>query len=277
MTGADYIARLQRHLADYKSGFLGVHESGSWGKPPRHYPHILPPDRRELNIVASFREAFWRSQRRSGWKLHKYFHHLSSSQALAFNIFFPLYPHVPSGMPATRRILGLPDEAVCQVDFEAVLDAVEGTNIDALVETGEGTRTIVEVKLTERGFGGAREDERHLAKLADVYRPLLLGRVEPSCLEPSAFFRDYQLYRNLAQIRRDTADRVLLLIPRARRRLWQHANAWCDSQALGSLRGCIRVAAIEDLISALSADSEHADIDNAAIAEVSRKYIVPAG
>jgi hypothetical protein len=277
VTDSDYIARLQRHLAEYKSSVLRVHESGSWGKPPRSYPHILPPDRRELNIVAPFREAFWRSQRRSGWKLHKHFHHLSSSQAFTFNIFFPLYPDVPSGMPATRRILGLPDEAVCHVDFEAVPDAVEGTNIDALIEADEGTRTIVEVKLTERAFGGAQEDERHLAKLADIYRPLLHGRVDARCLEPSAFFRDYQLYRNLAQIRRDSADRVLLLIPKARTQLWRHASAWCDSAALGKLHGCIRVVAIEDLITALTEDSRDMDVSRPGIAEVSRKYILPAG
>jgi hypothetical protein len=263
-------------LAEYKTSVLGVHESGSWGKPPRPYPHILPPDRRELNIVAEFREAFWRSQRRSGWKLHKYFHHLSSSQALAFNIFFPMYPDVPFGMALTRGLLGLPNDAACQVDFEAVLDVGEGTNIDALIETAEGTRTIVEVKLTERAFGRALEDERHLAKLADVYRPLLLGRVEASCLEPSVFFRDYQLYRNLAQIRRESGDRVLFLIPKARTQLWQHANAWCESQALGALRGCVRVVAVEDLITALIEDSDGMEMGKAAIAEVSRKYVLPA-
>jgi restriction endonuclease-like protein len=174
------------------------------------------------------------------WKLHKYFHHLSSSQALAFNVFFPLYPDVPSGMTATRRVLGLPVDAICRLRFEAVLDAVEGTNIDALIVTDEGTRTIVEVKLTERAFGRAREDDRHLTKLASVYRPLLFGRVDDSCLEPSTFFRDYQLYRNLAQTRRDSSDRVLLLISKARTQLWRHASDWCDSAGLGTLHGCPR-------------------------------------
>ena len=149
--------------------------------------------------MTSIREAFWRAQRRRGWKLHKYFHHLSSSQALAFNLLFLLYPEVPSRMVATRRILGLPEDVTCRLDFEAVLDAAEGTNIDALICTADGTRTIVEIKLTERAFGAAPADERHLAKLVDIYGPRLAGRVASSCLEPSAFFRDYQLYRNLAQ------------------------------------------------------------------------------
>lgn len=157
MTDSVYIARLQEHLTNYKSSVLLVQESGFWGKPPRAYPHILPAERRELNIVTSIREAFWRAQHRRGWKLHKYFHHLSSSQALAFNVLFLLYPEVPSRMVATRQIFGLPEGVPCHLDFEAVLDKVEGTNIDALIWTADGTRTIIEAKLTEsvrRGPGG---------------------------------------------------------------------------------------------------------------------------
>lgn len=277
MTDTRYIARLQRHLTNYKSSVLLIQESGFWGRPPRAYPHILPAERRELNIITPFREAFWRAQRQRGWKLHKYFHHLSSSQALAFNLLFLLYPEVPSRMVATRRILGLPQDVPCHLDFETVLDAREGTNIDALICTVEGTRTILEVKLTERAFGAAPADERHLAKLADIYSPRLSGRVERSCLEPSAFFRDYQLYRSLAQVRRDSADRVLLLLPRARTQLWQHAASWCESATLGSLRRCVQVVALEDIVVALTADSANVDLDRAAIAEVTRKYIMAAG
>jgi hypothetical protein len=108
-------------------------------------------------------------------------------------------------MVATRRLLGLPEGVPGHLDFEAVLDAGEGTNIDALIWTADGTRTIIEAKLTERAFGAAPADERHLAKLANIYRPRLAGRVESCCLEPPAFFRDYKLYRNLAQVRCDSA------------------------------------------------------------------------
>jgi len=174
-------------------------------------------------------------------------------------------------MVATRKVLGLRIDEKCKLDFETVLDEAEGTNIDALLRTQTGARKIGEVKLTERAFGRAKADERHLIKLERLYKPALAGRVADSCLQ--AFFRDYQLYRNLTQIRRDSEDRVLLLIPKARTQLWQHATSWCDSPTLDALRGCIRVVAIEDLIAALTRDSEQSDIGKAAIAEVSRKYI----
>ena len=92
MTDSDYVARLQHHLVNYKTSVLGVHESGFWGTPPQSYDHILPVRLRELNIVAPLRDTFWREQCRVGWKLHQYFHHLSSSQALAFNLLFSIYP-----------------------------------------------------------------------------------------------------------------------------------------------------------------------------------------
>jgi hypothetical protein len=276
MNDAGYISRLWRHLASYKENVLHIEESGVWGTQRRPYDHILPVDRRQLNIVAPLRDAFWREQSRRGWKLHHNFHHLSSSQALAFNLLYPLYPDVPAGMAATRRALGLPATVPCRLDFEAILDRSEGTNIDALFTTADGARTIVEIKLTERMFGTAKADDRHLAKLAGIYRPRLSGRVADRCLEPAAFFRDYQLYRSLVQIRRDSADRVVLLLPRARTQLWQHASSWCDAEMLDTLRGRVGVVALEDVVAALAADFARVGQDGAAINEVSQKYI-PAG
>ena len=277
MTDSDYIARLQRHLVNYKPSVLRVQESGFWGIPPKAYPHILQVELRELNIVAPLRDTFWREQCRVGWKLHQYFHHLSSSQALAFNLLFSIYPEVPTRMRATRRVLGLPEDLPCQLEFERILDTRERTNIDALISAADGTRTIIEVKLTERAFGSARADVRHLAKLNDVYRPLLAGRIADGCLEPISFFRDYQLYRNLAQIRLGTSDRVLLLLPKARPRLWRHAVTWCQSPLLGPMGRRVQAVAIEEVVSALVEDSRGLKHAGDVAAEVSQKYILPAG
>jgi hypothetical protein len=179
-------------------------------------------------------------------------------------------------MTATRHALSVPADVRCHLDFEAVLDSSEGTNIDALISTADGHRTIIEIKFTERTFGAARADARHLAKLENVYKPLLTGRVAESCFQPTTFFRNYQLYRNLAQVRRDSADRVLLLLPRARTELWQHAMTWCRSAALDTLSQCIEVVAIEDLIAALTADAATCKENREVVIEISRKYI-PAG
>jgi hypothetical protein len=235
MNDALYVKKLRHHLTDYRSQTLCV-EAGEWGDPPRSYGHILPRGESHLNIVGPLRNQFRLALGEKGWTLHRFFHHLSSSQALAFNLFLPIYPMVPTSFVMTRRILGLGDTATA-IDFEVMLPNGDGTNIDVLVSEATDRRTVIEVKLTEGSFGRASHDDRHLVKLRSVYAPLLSGRLAEEMLEPKVFFRDYQLIRQLAQLRPMTEDRALLLLPRARTRLWNYANAWCAQSALGSLAG----------------------------------------
>ena len=272
MTDTEYIARLKAHLAGYRVGVLQVEEFGHWRKHPTPYEHILPMRYRERNIVASIRDRFWAAQAERKWGLHEGFHHLSSSQALAFNLFFAAYPELPPTFIAFRRVLGLSAKGHHSVDFEVVLNKKEGTNIDVLLTAAAGVRTIVEVKLTERSFGRARADQRHLDKLRKVYGPLLAGRIADECLEPKCFFSSYQLFRNLAQIRPGHLDRVVFLIPRARTALWAHSIAWCQSPTLGDLRRQVAVVATEDLIEALVRDSNSPDMPAGLADEIVAKY-----
>ena len=272
MTDTEYIARLKEHLAGYRVRALQVEESGHWGTPPSPYGHILPMRYRERNIVASIRDRFWVAQADRKWGLHQYFHHLSSSQALAFNLFFAAYPELPTTFIAFRRALGLNADGRHSVDFEVVLDQKEGTNIDVLLTAAAGLRTVIEVKLTERSFGRARADERHLDKLNDVYRPRLVGRIADECLEPKCFFSSYQLFRNVAQIRPGHADRVVFLMPRGRTALWAHAMAWCQSPRLGEMRDQVAVVATEDMVEALVQDSISPDMPAGLAAEILAKY-----
>ena len=271
---AEYIERLRRHLADYRERELGV-PAGVWGIPAREYGHILPPQHKKLNIVEPLRGNFWRAHAVHRWRLHRYFHHLTSSQAFAFNLFFPLYPNLPPSFVETRRLLDIGGSDPVAVDFEVELSVGDGTNIDVLLTDHEDRRTVIEVKLTEAAFGRARRDCHHLDKLAKTYTPLLRGRVADSVLEPAAFFRDYQLYRNLAQLRRGLDDRVVLLLPKARGRLWRFASEWCRRQELGTFSGLISVVAVEDLIVAMQADARSAAIDPRAFQTVELKYMVP--
>ena len=274
MTDTEYIALLKAHLAGYRVGVLQVEEFGHWRKHPTPYEHILPIRYRERNIVASIRDRFWAAQAERNWGLHQCFHHLSSSQALAFNLFFAAYPELPPTFIAFRRVLGLSAEGPQSVDFEVVLDQEEGTNIDVLLTAATGVKTIVEVKLTERSFGRARADQRHLEKLRDVYRPRLMGRIADECLEPKRFFSSYQLFRNVAQIRPGFPDRVVFLIPCARTALWAHAIAWCESPNLGALRNQVAVVAMEDIIEALVQDSNSPDMPAGLAGEIVAKYLL---
>ncbi len=84
-----YAERMKAHLAAYKRHSLGVSEDGVWAKTGNSYPHILPTDRQQLNILEPFRHEFWAycEAHKPAIRLHRDFHHLNSSQALTFNLF----------------------------------------------------------------------------------------------------------------------------------------------------------------------------------------------
>lgn len=273
MEDAEYVRTLKAHLAAHRQDDLKA-PAGTWGDPPRNYDHILPREKYELNMVAAIRDHFWREHKLRAWKLHQYFHHLSSSQAFAFNVFFPVYPDLPSTFRATRCLLGIVEDA-CNIDFEVEFQNGDGTNIDVLLTEQSGRRTVLEVKLTEGSFGRARHDERHVQKLRRLYRPLLTGRLPAPLLEERPFFRDYQLFRNLAQLRCQSDDRLILVLPRARKKLWKFANDWCARTDLGEFCGAANVVAIEDLIEALQNDARRAVTYPQAFDEIAHKYLPP--
>src|SRR4051812_16548522 len=94
MSSMSYNLMLREHLAKYKQEVLGEAESGSW-RDHGPYPHILPESKQALNIIPEVRAEFWdyieecQATESRRVKLHRDFAHLNSSQALAFNLFFP--------------------------------------------------------------------------------------------------------------------------------------------------------------------------------------------
>ena len=85
-----YQTALKKHLAEYKANRLGVREAGVYRKTGRAYQHLLPSNLRYLNLLESIRAEFREYLRHNpAIRLHPDFHHLNSSQALAFNLFFP--------------------------------------------------------------------------------------------------------------------------------------------------------------------------------------------
>jgi len=89
-----YSKTLQKNLTRYKHDRLGVKEAGVYlhqGKEIR-CGHILPRELKWLNLLESHRaeiRAYLAAHK--DVKLHKYFHHLNSSQAFALNLFYPYF------------------------------------------------------------------------------------------------------------------------------------------------------------------------------------------
>jgi hypothetical protein len=257
-----YEERLRAHLAKYKFRVLRVLESGARRGARTGVlatpPYILPPEQQRLNILAPFRERFWAEfDAASGERrlpLHRDFAHLTSSQAMAFNLFYPLVADRDWARAFLQGVLGLQDAAPRRLAFEYAEDPEEGTHFDFFIEldaASKGGKIYLEAKLCELGFGAADLDERHGEKLARVYAPRLSALVEPKWLEPDAFFRRYQLLRILCYL--DKPESVLFIVlPRANEPLRKALEVLPDITA-GALRGRVRTLYLEEVVEKLPA------------------------
>lgn len=251
-----YQDELITHLTAYKQTHLGGPSAGTYRHRGRDVPyaHILPTRCSRLNFLEESRDeitSFLRANPQI--KLHKYFHHLNSSQAFALNLLVPFFEGGPSASRALLAALGQQTELLCW-EPEAIPDPTEGTNLDAVWETNDGGRTFCEVKLSESDFGKARLDERHLAKFSDIYLPRLAPHLSPELQVATGFFGSYQILRNVWHMLGAPKGRLIFLIPRGNTQLWPMLNSVL-SRVSASARERIRVVAIEEVLEILAIDT----------------------
>ena len=271
--GKGYRDRMLGHLAKYKRTVLKVDADGIWYRNGRSYPHILPRERRELNLLHPVRSRWMRHVAEKQIKLHSDFHHLNSSQAFAFNLFFPLLNSSSNTQWALLQALGLSGRIV-EWEFESVPDSKEGTNFDLWLDLELGGQAFFEVKLTEPDFGSAPNDASHREKRRNIYNARLASRgVNPS-LADSAFFKCYQLFRNFCYADPHTQSTVLLVVPRENEKVRDDANEFIEAFVSPAYRLAMRVVYIEDLVSRLRADSAVDTEGQAALEALAAKYML---
>lgn len=270
---SNYAKHLNAHLASYKARCLGAFDPGTYmyrGQELR-YEHILPKDQGWLNLLAPYRTDIQRYlSARPAISLHRYFHHLNSSQAFALNLFFPYFEN--GGSSQLLAAMGCTGE-LSSWDPECIVDLDEGTNVDVTWQSG-GIRTYCEVKLSEQEFGTTKDDERHRLKLEQIYRPALTGACSPEWLDPEPFFKQYQLFRNVWLVAREPGANLVFLVPRANTKIWRQLTAFLGILH-DPLANRVRAVAIEDVIDSLAAA---ADLPPALriYAELLReKYVLP--
>jgi len=269
-----YQRTLKAHLAAFKVRELAIEDPGIFRYRDRDVPcdHILPWQHSERNLTDLARPLVQTYERKDpGLKRHRYFHHLNSSQAFAFNLFFPYFSGPESGASALLRALGQAAELMSWIP-EAIPDKAEASNIDAIWRTSDGCTTFCEVKLSETGFGKAVADERRLRKLAEKYQPVLKNHVEPQALSPEVFFESYQFMRNVWHMIHDPANSLVFLLPRGNRGLWT-ALQHLMPLVVESTRNRIRAVAVEDLLRDLSNDAACPEYLRAYAGELGTKYV----
>jgi hypothetical protein len=266
----DYQAAITAHLSRYAKRRLGVFETGTYKG--RHYAHILPPHLRFLNLLEPVRaELQDYLHANPAITLHQYFHHLNSSQAFAFNLFYPYFSSGVEVAGALTGALGLRSN-ISAWEFEHVSDRAEGTNVDVMWRAANGTITFCEVKLSETGFGTAHDDAPHRKKLDGIYRPRLKGAISSEFLDETNFFRNYQLLRNISLLAESPGHRLVILLPRENEMLapsLQLVLAALESK----IRGQILMVYIEDCIEALKNDTILAPEFRIYASSLAEKYI----
>ena len=250
-----YKDRLLKHLAGYRRDTLNVAEPGVFRYQGRDVQkeHILPKLEQWKGIPSEQRDSVRRYVEASAIRLHRYFHHLNSSQAFALSLFVPFFEDDREGSAALLRALSI-DGSLQSWAAEAVPDPVEGTNLDAEWSTSEGRRYVCELKLTESNFGKAENDAAHREKLERVYEPRLRGLVRPSRLEAESFFDSYQILRNIWHAAHDARCHVVFLHPRQRGDLSQILKPVLDDITCDDLRSRVIEAHLEDVLERLIQD-----------------------
>jgi hypothetical protein len=207
----------------YKFRILGVLTSGAL-KGPRtgtlaERPHVLPAGKERLNILAPYRDRFWAEfDRGEGRALARDFAHLNASQAMGFNLFYPLVADASWANAVVQEVLGLKEALVRGAGFEYVTDPHEGSHFDFFAELASGARLYFEPRLAEIGFRTLDVPPRERDRLLQRYVPRLAGLVEPEWLQPEEFFRRYELLRALSCLQRPD-HQLYLVLPRANQSL----------------------------------------------------------
>jgi hypothetical protein len=271
-----YQKALERHLADYKRRRLGVQRSGEFKRKNTivSHPHILPKDLYLLNILEPFRDEFRLFRASHGIKLHKDFHHLNSSQALAFNLFLPFFQDGTKACERLLRALDVPG-TVDDWRFEHVVDKSERTNVDVSWHDPEAGWTLCEVKLSEREFGAAKADARHRRKFDRIYAPRLRTQVDERFLQFDAFVAHYQLLRNVSLLTRPGVARLVFLLPQQNEGPQVALRAVLDAMA-PPLRARIHVSYLESVLSSLAGDPGLGGSLREHARQLTEKYVLAA-
>lgn len=229
------------HLAKYKCSVLNTTECGYWEGNKKYYSYILPNDKFEKNIIrGKFGDILINMFHSSSMKKHLGFHHLNSSQALAFNLFAPAI--YEEKLDLILKHIDF-DDVVDESEFEHIEDKKEFTNFDFYIK-GRDRKYFFEVKYTEGNFGSVADDDSHKEKYEKLYKNDLKNISE---ISKKSFFEKYQLWRNILYSK--NSDVVIFVIPRFRTDLSKEIDIAIKSLKKDNL---VKVLYIDEICSLFS-------------------------
>jgi len=237
MKYSDYKNKLLNNLIAEAKKISPNLQPGVWaatGLPKEHILPLVGTNTRENRAIAIKKHLGFDVRRAlpdlNG--LHRFSHHLNSSQLLCMMFFSKLLDEKLQGTVALkgfiRAAFGITISEKAKCHFEYTQQApkefpeyqftvenktgYEGTSFDCHIEDGE-TEIFFETKLSEEGFGNAPNNEKHIEK-AKQYIELLPQKLKRT---PEEFLANYQIFRNV--IRASAPDKYVVFITDGNTRL----------------------------------------------------------
>ena len=205
-----YQEKIREHLSNYKEKILADIPSGKWQEKGELRLHILHKDYKAKNLIGDYGRVFFEKKILDKKKIHQYFHHLNSSQAMCINFFYPLIAE--NKLDIILKTLGLDNEEVKIVEFEKESNIDDEkmirekipelkqkdtipTSFDFYFET-KSKKLHFEIKYTEGEFGTAKKDkntkkylDKYKKKYDRIYSKAANGKIKPEFNNEKFFFR----------------------------------------------------------------------------------------
>lgn len=187
-------------------------------------------------------------------KLHRYAHHLNSSQILCYCYFRKMldrYGHPKDPLIQLMSGLGIriSNRTFCSFEYDSFKEYKDGTEVDFHIQDGD-TEVFFEIKYTEQDFGSTSKKvnkETYLKRFDTIYKPLLKNCI---CLDKdmdsATFYSSYQLHRNIIRIS-DKNKYTIFLYPAGNTILEKKYKTFQDS-ILEPYKNNVRALHWEDLI-----------------------------
>lgn len=238
------------HLAEYKLERLGIVQRGLYIKNKKRYSHILPTSMQKLNIIETYRKEFWEyfAQKKNTITLHDGFSHLNSSQAMCFNLFFPLL--YENKLKTFLDIIGINCEIEhsLRAEFEKVIFTKENTHFDFYMET-DHQRIFFETKYAEQDFGSADPDIRHTVKYEKIYaRGQGFANINPQYQKKDKFLTHYQIVRNMWYIRKENNDYLIFIYPKINEKIAKYKKLILEEIPTTDIKNRIKIIYLEELV-----------------------------
>lgn len=246
----NFIEAVKNHLSDYKKQELGVYENGILKRHDRPYPHILPPELWEFNLLEHYREEILTYIKENNLQLHHDFHHLNSSQAVCLNFFYPIVAEQQTEL--LLQLLELHHETVEEWAFDKTLFSKEGTKFDFYLKLQSGKQIFFAGKYLEQAFGRVKSIGKYRRKYEEFHKERLQGKIRSNLDEYEAFINYYRLLRKISYIDVHKDDVFIMIYPKNNKNILKQFQHLFAHVFVPELQGKIRLLTWEAIVDELN-------------------------